>query len=94
MICNNCNLDRDEKDFINNQEFCYHCMYRIKLKNMIVIRKPKKMFCRTCGKEVIRIENLKKRQRNVYCSEICALQGHRLLNANYWTRSVKPAKAA
>jgi len=86
MICDSCKIDRLVTDFINNQKFCYHCVYRIKLEKSTEKRTPKPLLCRTCGKEVIRLENQKKRQRTVFCSCECAEKGHKEKIKNYWTR--------
>ncbi len=88
MICDNCKNDRLITDFINNQEFCYHCIYRIKLQKSMENRTPSSSSCRTCGGEVIRLKNEKKRQRNVFCSCECAKKGHKELIKNYWIRKM------
>lgn len=89
MICDNCKKDRLVNDFINNQKFCFHCEYQIKLSKVPKKRTPKSVLCRICHKEVIRVENLKKRQRTVFCSCECAQIGHKELSNNHWTRRVR-----
>jgi len=91
MICDKCKIDRKDTDFINNQEFCYHCMYRIKLLKTPEKRTPRPMHCRVCSKEIIQIENLRKRQRSVFCSGACADKGQRELVSNHWTRKIRGA---
>jgi len=86
MICDNCKIKRLVTDFINNQKFCYQCMYRIKLSKATENRMEKPTLCRCCNKEVIQQENIKKRQRTVFCSQECALQGHKQQLKNHWTR--------
>lgn len=88
MICDNCKVDKLVTDFINNQKFCYRCEYQKKLEKTPKKQTPKPTFCRMCGKEVKHQENLKKRQRTVFCCEQCALSGHRELTKNYWCRKV------
>ena len=76
MICDSCKIDRLVTDFINNQKFCYRCEYRKKLVFHPEKKIEKKQFCRTCKKEIIHVENAKKRQRTVFCSLECAEDGH------------------
>lgn len=89
MICDNCGIDRLVTDFINNQKFCYHCEYRIKLEKTPIKRTKDPNKCRICNKEIIHEENARKRQRNVFCSQECAAYGHKILSKNYWTRTIK-----
>src|ERR1700677_3799466 len=88
MKCGNCKVNRIITDFINNQKFCYHCIYRIKMVKDSQKRTKKRYFCRACGKEVIQKENLKKRQRTVFCSNECAGWGHKKQVNNHWTRKI------
>lgn len=88
MICDSCKQERLIKDFINNQNICYRCIYRDKIKKTPKIRTKTPCYCRTCGQEVINIKDLKKRQRTVFCSEKCALIGHKEITRNYWCRRV------
>lgn len=89
MICDNCKIERLVTDFINNQKFCYHCVYRIKLQKMTEKRTPKPSLCRTCGNQVIQLENQKKRQRSVFCSRDCAQKGHKEQLINHWSRKIQ-----
>lgn len=89
MICGNCKTDRLVNDFINNQKFCYHCEYQIKLEKTLKKRTLKRFFCRICGKEITHIEDLKKRQRTIFCSDECALVGHKEMTKNHWTRQLR-----
>jgi hypothetical protein len=89
MICNSCKNDVLVTDFINNQKFCYHCMYRIKLAKGSLKRTRKSHACRTCGKQVFRLESIKKRQRTVFCSNECAGKGHKKQVNNHWTRKIR-----
>ena len=86
MICGSCKKLRLVTDFINNQNFCYRCEYRKKLEIISKKRTQKPKFCRMCGEKIAHIDNLKKRQRNVFCSQKCAKKGHKELINNYWTR--------
>lgn len=88
MICDNCKTERLFSDFINNQKFCYHCEYMLKMLKKTDKRVRKPVYCRTCKGEIVFKESLKKRQRTVFCSEDCALEGHRLLSKNHWTRMI------
>ena len=89
MICGSCKIDRLVADFINNQKFCYHCEYRIKLQKSTERRTLKPMLCRTCGKEIGHDESQKKRQRTVFCSSECAEKGHQEQLKNHWTRKIE-----
>jgi hypothetical protein len=88
MICINCNCEKLVSDFINSENICYKCLYRIKLNKAMENRTEKTNFCRICGKKVLRKKDLKKRQRSVFCSGDCALKGHKDQIKNYWTRGV------
>lgn len=89
MLCDNCHIDKQEKDFINNQKFCYQCEYKLKIKKIAETRKEDTHKCRTCGKHFVLIENLKKRQRSYFCSEACAKLGHKAQLNNHWTRKIR-----
>jgi len=86
MICDDCKIDRLVTDFLNKSNICYKCIYRKKTEKILKKRTPKPLFCRICGSEVIQQENLKKRQRSVFCSCECALAGHKEQINNHWTR--------
>jgi len=86
MICDNCKIDLLVTDFINNQKFCYHCEYRKRLEKNMGKRTPKPTLCRMCGAEVVKKENLRKRQRTVFCSSKCADKGQKEQSNNHWTR--------
>ncbi len=58
MICDNCKIKRSEKDFINNQKFCYQCVYRIKLLNIRENRTPKTTYV-----DVVKKKSSKKKTR-------------------------------
>jgi hypothetical protein len=89
MICDNCKIDRLEKDFINNQKFCYICEYQKKLQISMENRTKKTFVCRLCKKEFTQIENAKRRQRDKYCSEECSKEGHQKQIDGYWTRKAR-----
>jgi hypothetical protein len=89
MICGDCGFDRSNDDYLNNQKFCYHCEYQKKIEKKVEKRKPKPIYCRICNSEVVQKENLKKRQRSVFCCAECAEEGHRLLCRNHWTRRIR-----
>jgi hypothetical protein len=92
MICDNCKIDRLVTDFIKNKKYCYHCEYQLKLEQSSGKQIQKTNFCRVCGKAVAHIENLKKRQRSVFCSLNCAKKGHKHLINNHWTRQVRSGR--
>ena len=91
MICDNCKIERLEKDFINNQKFCYRCEYRKKLLNSPKKRTKKPIYCRMCGDEVVHDKSLKKNPRTSFCSVECANEGHKISIDNHWTRKVRKA---
>lgn len=86
MICDICKIDRLDTDYLNNSNICYRCVYRKKLEKTPEKRTPKPRLCRTCHKEVLRLENQNKRQRTVFCSRECAEKGHKEMIKNYWTK--------
>ncbi len=89
MFCDSCKIERLDTDFINNQKFCYRCEYRKKVGKITQKRMIKINYCRMCSEEIVHIENLKKRQRKVFCSKQCALRGHRLMSNNHWTKKFR-----
>ena len=86
MICDRCTIERNQSDFLPSHFYCYHCVYEIKKLNLEKKNIPKVLKCRMCKKEIPFEENAKKRQRNVFCSKDCALQGHKELSNGHWTR--------
>ncbi len=93
MLCENCKIDRPDKDFVNNNKLCYRCEYQKKLKKTPKnqdIERP--MFCRICTKQIAHKKDLKKRQRTVFCSLECAKKGQKELNNNYWTRKLSSSR--
>ena len=89
MICDNCKTDMLIGDFINNQNICYRCVYRLKLEKTSEKQTPERMFCRACDEEILTNKNLKKRQRTVFCSCACAAKGHKQQLNNHWTRKIR-----
>lgn len=85
MICPNCKIDLTQNNFLPNQEICFKCTYKAKTAKKII---PPKL-CRLCKQEILFDENLKKRQRTVFCSEKCALKGQKNKNENHWTRKLR-----
>ncbi len=88
MICEECLNNRDDKDFISNQKICYKCIYNNKL-NKSKKNKKEVNKCRICGNKIIYDESIKQRHRTTFCSEQCAIQGHKDHCKNYWTRKLK-----
>ncbi len=92
MICDSCKNENLDIYEINNENICYKCAYQKKLEKTPENRMRKTVFCRCCGKEVAHQENLKKRQRTVFCSPQCAKVGHKQLINNHWTRKVRSGR--
>jgi hypothetical protein len=89
MYCDCCKIDRIVTDYLNNSNICYKCVYRKKLEQTLEKRTQKKpLLCRTCNKEILRLENQKKRQRNVFCSCECAEKGRIEKINNHWTKKI------
>lgn len=86
MICDECQGDFDERDFIRNSKICYRCVYLNKTKN----NKKKKSgyVCKNCNVKFSNNENIKGKQRTSYCSLECAQEGHKHQINNYWTKSL------
>lgn len=89
MICEDCKKETKNSDFIGNQTCCYHCMYKKKVKELKISKKNNTPKCRICNKKLFFDENLKKRQRNVFCSEECAHLGQREKSNSHWTRKLR-----
>src|SRR5690349_7751347 len=89
MICTDCKQDCHPEDFILGFSKCYKCLYKEKLNRTNEAKIRKKNLCRICQKEVVYKQGLKKRQRNVFCSPECALQGQKEGNDNHWTRKLR-----
>ena len=88
MICENCKKDLKNTDFILNQPHCYKCMYSLKC-NAVRKVKSKEFKCKCCGNKFRQDETVNKRQRNVYCSNECALKGHKQQRSIHWTRVIR-----
>lgn len=88
MICDSCKIDKLVNDFLNNCNICYKCVYQEKLRKAAKKRILKQCNCKTCGKKIIHQKDLKKRQRTVFCSEMCAILGHKHSTKNYWCRKI------
>ena len=92
MFCDGGQKEWEEKDFIEGRMRCYKCVYKEKLeiiKNRPKVRRRKTQYCRKCGNEIAFDEQLKKRQRNIYCSPECAKLGHQEQNGNFWTTKLR-----
>ena len=88
MFCEDCKKELPREDFMLKQEICYKCSYKMRCEVNKAKKIKKKKFCKLCKKEVVTDENLKKRQRNVYCSKECSEQAHKAQTMNYWTRKL------
>ncbi len=91
MICPNCSKECLPSDFLPKQTDCYRCVYKSKNVVKAETKKKKECLCKICGDEITNDKDVKKRQRNVYCSEQCAQKGHKNTNENYWTRKFREA---
>ena len=89
MICEQCNKELPEKDFLANQKICYRCVYRNKTKNVKKLAIHNATYCRICEKEIVLNEYCKVRQRTVFCSWECAEVGHKDQTMNHWTRKLR-----
>ena len=92
MICSCCKIDKLITDFINNNNICYKCVYQKKLEKTPKKRTRKQIVCRICGDMVSHQEEVKKRQRTVFCSQECAKKGHQEKTSNYWTRTIRSGR--
>ena len=88
MICTVCRNDLDPSDFFHKKSMCFHCLYLQKLKIQAKKKPNQKTFCRICEKEIRFDESLKRRQRNVFCSDECAIIGYRQKRENHWTKQL------
>lgn len=75
MECSRCGKEREEKDFLNNQQ-CYHCVYQKKLENQDPSIRRK---CRECKAFLAS-------KRWVYCSTNCAQKGEQKSKNDHWTK--------
>jgi len=89
MLCDNCKIERINSDFINNQKFCYKCMYQIKVQKSKEKRTKQGFLCRCCGMEFVIDKTSKKIQRRIFCSKKCAQKGHKEQINSHWTRTIK-----
>lgn len=89
MICKFCNTERRAKDFMKNQLYCYRCEYHLKVQKFIHKQRNTNVVCRTCGIELIKQENIHRRQRTIFCSEECAKEGHQNKIDTYWTNQIR-----
>ncbi len=89
MICPECKKNLPPTDYVRDQDICYRCSYALKNKITKEVLRKEPSVCKTCGKQIKFLENVKKRQRNVYCSSECASVGHKNINNNYWTRKLR-----
>lgn len=82
MICEMCNLDKDNKDFyqkFNNMNVCYKCCYEQKFKSKQIKINVKK--CLNCNKEI----TIKRK----YCSDDCLREATKRKKLKYWTFNLK-----
>lgn len=88
MFCNGCKCDCEVRDFLNNQDKCYKCIYNEKTKKVV----KKTPNCKICGNKIITLPHKKMNQRHTYCSQECADEGHRMQNNKYWTKSLRESQ--
>ncbi len=85
MICEACNKDFDNKDFLKNKLVCFRCIYRESQKNL----KAPDPKCRQCNQSFKVNPEVKKKQRYIYCSLKCAKEGHLIQTQNHWTKILR-----
>lgn len=88
MICDSCKIDKAVTDFIISKNICYKCLYRQKVEKFGEKRTNKSLQCRICGNEIVTKEDVKKRQRSVFCSCACSEKGHKYQLDNHWTKNM------
>ncbi len=76
MLCPDCNINKDQKDFINSQTSCYQCIYRKKILQGKITQKNRT--CKICAGF---IEDVKKFS---YCCEECAYIGKYKVRKARW----------
>lgn len=79
MYCHGCGKDVPQEDFLKNQEQCFRCVYKQKIKGKKIILK----FCRECGEEIPEKLPEETSRRTAFCSSECAYQGQMTHNRNY-----------
>jgi len=89
MKCIECKKNLPKNDFMMGKKACYKCVYKFKTQKPPNIKKAPINYCRTCSDEIQFDENSKKRQRNIFCSNNCALLGQREKSNNHWTRKIR-----
>jgi hypothetical protein len=89
MFCDNCKKERLEKDFINNQKFCYRCEYRKKKEKTTEKRIKKDLVCRQCQQVFYRNKEKGGSKRTVFCSMECAEKGHKESIKRHWTKRIQ-----
>jgi len=79
MICEECNIERDVKDFFGNK--CYKCVFKEKSK---FIKKPENS-CKRCGEKIPEF-------RTKYCSNECLEISTKEKKKLYWCKQIKCQK--
>jgi hypothetical protein len=88
MICIECKLVRDRKDFLLSGNMCYRCVYNEKMKKVSNKKECKIKVnhkCKECGNKIDIIDD-KSRQRRVFCCEECNFKFHKINKTSHWTR--------
>jgi ribosomal protein L37E len=79
MICEECKIERMDKDFMAGQMSCYKCVYKRKISVKVI---KMKTVCRECGGDVVH-------PRRVFCSQECAVIDKAKNNNTHWTNKIK-----
>ena len=84
MICNQCQQDKDVKDF-QNSNICYKCIFKNKYHppDKEIVSEHK--LCKICKNQIPTSRLIY--WKASYCSDECAKSGKNLHNKNYWVRN-------
>ena len=79
--CLKCFVYKNDKDFYE-ENICYPCQYREKKGYG---KEVSKKLCKHCDNEITGY-------RRTFCSDVCAEEGKRNQDTNYWTRKINAQK--
>jgi len=90
MLCQKCNIDFPDKDFMKGIKICFRCVYKEKSGIKLTKNSDFQGLCRNCKNPIIINSSTPYgRPRSIYCSRVCAKDGHIEQNKNYWTQKLK-----
>ena len=81
MLCPVCQIEKLDKDFLNDSPICYKCVYQLKITKKDSKKKEERL-CRECEKPV-------SYPRRVFCSIECAELDKAKNNNSHWTHNMK-----